>query len=294
MMQSLDIPLLRSFLAIARTGSISAAAGQVGRTQSALSMQMRRLEDITRQPLLHRTGQGMALTAAGERLLAQAERILAAHDEALDSITGRALSGALSVGCPEDYLTSFFPALLRGFAAAHPAVDIEIHCAPTVELHGLLRRRRVDLALTSVAEGTTGVALLREEPLVWVAADRAPGFLSDPVLPLALSAAETLDHRAARMALDQAGRAYRLAFASASLAGLLAVARAGLAVSVVTRSAVPGDLYVLEDGLPPLPRLGVTLSQASDNPSPLAQAFADYVTRALTASGRPKGVFETR
>lgn len=280
-MTALDILLLRSFLAVSRSGSISAAAQRVGRTQSAVSMQMRRLETVVGQPILHRTGSGVELTATGERLLSHAEQILGAHDDAVARLSGRGLQGAISFGCPEDYLTAFFPDLLKRFGLQHCGVEIEIVCAPTVELHALLRRRRVDAALISLPGDTGSDDVIRRESFVWVASHPDPDILKIPVVPLALSAPDTLDHRAARTAMDGAGRAYRIAFASNSLAGLLAITRSGQAISVVTRSAVPQDLHALEDPLPVLPEIGISLVYASSRPSITTKSFGEFVINSL-------------
>jgi len=279
---TLDIALLRSFVAIARSGSVTAAARQVGRSQSAVSMQMQRLEAVIGQPLLHRAGGGIALTTHGTRLLVHAESLLRQHDEALADLSATDLTGTISFGCPEDYLTAFFPELLRGFAEGHSGVGIEIVCAPTVELRPLLQRRRLDLALISLPEDAEPERILRYERIVWVAREPAPAILNQPVLPLALSAPDTLDHRAACDAMDRAGRSYRIAFASNSLAGLLAVTRSGQAISVTTCSSVPSDLSVLEEGLPPLPGLGISLAYGMDRPSRLVRAFGASVVRGLS------------
>lgn len=280
-MRDLDPLLLRSFIAVARTGSISGAAQRVGRTQSAVSMQMRRLEGAVGQPLLYRTGAGVALTAAGDRLQRHAERILAAQDEALADVAGKGLRGLISFGCPEDYLTAFFPAILRGFGRDHGGVEIEVVCAPTIELRPLLQRRRIDLALVSLPEDAEPGRIVRPERLVWVTDRPRPEILANRILPLALSAPGTIDHDAARSAMDRAGRSYRIAFASNSLAGLLAVTRSGEAISVVTRSAVPSDLHVLDGPLPALPGIGISLAYASLRPPPIVEAFGAFVLRYL-------------
>ena len=118
MLPMLDLALLRNFAVVARTGSISLAALQVGRTQSALSMQMQRLEGEIGQALLHRSGSGVRLTTAGERMLAHAEALLARHDDIMADMSGAALKGSVSLGCPEDYAIAFLPGLLKGFFAA--------------------------------------------------------------------------------------------------------------------------------------------------------------------------------
>jgi DNA-binding transcriptional LysR family regulator len=285
----LDIALLKNFAIVARTGSISLAAAQVGRTQSALSMQMQRLAEDVGQDLLQRTGAGVRLTAAGERLLAHAESLIARHDEILADMGGAVLKGAVSLGCPEDYSIAFLPQLLRGFCAAHPEVELRMVCAPTIGLRPLLQRRQIDLALVSLPE-PDHVDVIRQEDFVWVADSPEPDLLANPVLPLALSAPMTLDHRAACDAMASAGRRYRVAFASDSLAGLIAIARSGHAVSVLTRTAVPPDLFVVTEGLPPLPTIGIALEFADERPSSAAKALGEHIRAVLPGLNDAGGV----
>jgi len=283
--QSLDIDLLRSFVAIAETGVLGQAALRVGRTQSALSMQMQRLEGIVEQPLLHRTGRGVTLTATGERLLVRAGELLRKHDEALAELRGEQLSGVLRFSCPDDYAVVFLPYLLQSFASLHPRVQLEVMCAPTPRLHELLARHTVDLALVSVAGDAAGADVIRREPLVWVAHRDGIAASQDP-LPLALGAPDALDHKLPRQALEAAGRAYRLAYASSSLSGLVGMARSGQAVIVLTRTAVPDDLQILtpEQGFPDLPSVGVTLAFDREAPTALTAAFAAHVRKFLPAA----------
>ena len=276
----LDLATLRHFAVVARTGSISLASLQVGRTQSALSMQMRRLEETIGQTLLHRSGSGVRLTAAGEKLLAHADSLLARHDDILAEMSGTALKGAVSLGCPEDYSIAFLPDLLRGFFAAHPDVELRMVCAPTTELRPLLHRRQIDIALVSLPDASAREAI-RQERFVWVADAAEPGVLNHAVLPLALSAPMTLDYRAACDAMEAVNRRYRVAFASNSLAGLIAIARSGHAISVLTRTAVPPDLHIVSAGLPPLPKLGIALEFAESRPASAVAALGDHIRAVL-------------
>ncbi len=280
MQQLLDLALLRSFTVVARTGSISLASLQVGRTQSALSMQMHRLEDAIGQALLHRSGSGVRLTAAGEKLLAHAESLLVRHDEILADMGGAGLKGSVSLGCPEDYSIAFLPDLLRGFCALHPDVELRMVCAPTSELRPLLHRRQLDMALVSVSDPESG-EVVRKEGLVWVANEPEPAILSQSSLPLALSAPVTLDYRAACDAMEAVNRRYRVAFASNSLAGLIAIARSGHAISVLTRMAVPPDLHIVSAGLPELPTIGIALEFAELKPSSAAKALGSHIRAVL-------------
>ncbi|MBL8987446.1 MAG: LysR family transcriptional regulator [Gemmatimonadetes bacterium] len=281
-MDHLDLDLLRTFAVIAETGALSRAAVRVGRTQAAISLQVKRLEQIVSQTLLDRSGRGVTLTPQGTRLLAHAQRILRYHDEALAELSGKGLTGTIRFGCPDDYAVVLLPQLLRGFAREHPEVLVEVYCGHTPRLLERLERHALDLALTSFGEQEKNAAIIRWEPLVWVGSVGSNAANLDP-LRLALSDPDTLDHRAARRSLEAVGRSYRLAYASASLAGLTAVVRSGQAIAVLTRTAVPEDLRILppETGLPPLPQVGIALTVDSPEPAAVVSAFAEYVRMAL-------------
>src|ERR1700744_346551 len=149
---SLEIDLLRSFIVIAEVRALSRAASRIGRTQSALSQQMKRLEEIVDQPLLQRTGRGVVLTEPGERLLIHAQRILRLHDEAMADLSGKGLSGSVRFGCPDDYAAVFLPPLLRQFSRQHPQAIVEVVCGPTPRLLEQLKKRAVDLAMISLPQ----------------------------------------------------------------------------------------------------------------------------------------------
>ncbi|QTO50332.1 LysR family transcriptional regulator [Burkholderia latens] len=282
MARSLDIDLLRSFVVIAEVRALSRAAARVGRTQSALSQQMRRLEEIVEQPLFQRTGRGVVLTHPGERLLVHAQRILRQHDEAMADLCGTGLSGTIRFGCPDDYAQVWLPSLLRQFSSQHPHAIVEVVCGPTPRLLEQLDKRAVDLALISLPDDGTSGAFIRREQLVWIGYPGLDAARFDP-LPLALSDPDTLDHIAACEALDRAGRDYRVAYASSSLAGLIALVRSGQAFAVMTQTAVPGDLAIAagDRGLPPLPAVAVTLKFGRKRPAHLTAAFAEHIRAVL-------------
>ncbi len=283
--RSLEIDLLRSFAVVAEVHSLSRAASRVGRTQSALSQQMKRLEEIVDQPLFQRTGRGVALTNPGERLLIHAQRMLRLHDEAMADLCGKGLTGTIRFGCPDDYAAVFLPSLLRQFSRQHPQALVEVVCGPTPRLIEQLESRAVDLAMISLPEDANGQAdddIIRHEQLVWIGYPGLEPVHFDP-LPLALSDPDTLDHMAACEALQRIGRAYRVAYASSSLSGLTALVRSGQAFAVMTQTAVPADLAILhgEPGLPPLPSVGITLKFERKRPSHLVAAFAEHIRLTL-------------
>lgn len=282
MVAHLDIKLLATFVRAAHSGTLSTTAVQVGRTQSTITMQIKRLEDaLGGQSLFHRSGRGVRLTGHGERFLTYAERILKIHDEAVSAISGKGLRGSIIFGSPEDYLIAFFPTILKTFGTLHPDVEIKVVSAPTVELHSLLHARQVDLALVSVSDPKAR-EVVRTEPLVWVG--------SKPTLhrhefgdtvPLALPASNAVDHKAARDAMARARLRYKITHASNSLAGLIAVTRSGLAISVMTKEAVPPDLFILKAPLPRLSNLGVLIAFADTTRAPAVEAFASHIRRIL-------------
>jgi DNA-binding transcriptional LysR family regulator len=246
-------------------------------------MQLKRIEEIVDGAVLVRTARGVELTSRGDRLLSHARRLVRAHDEALVDVTGRGLIGSIRLGCPEDYCTEFLPVVLRAIAAQHPRVTLEVVCAPTPLLEKMLDARRVDVALVSLAAEGNSERVIRWEDLVWIASqDFYPP--SDGPLQIALSVPETLDHQAARRALECANVNYRVAYESVSKDGLLAIVRAGIAVAVLTRGAVPADLRIMPVGetLPPLPHVGIAVvSYSGTVDSLLVENVKDLMSRTL-------------
>jgi DNA-binding transcriptional LysR family regulator len=301
MMQTLlDLKLLTTFVRAAHSGTLSATALQVGRTQSTVTMQIQRLEEALGQTLFHRSGSGVRLTGSGERFLGYAERILKLHDEAVFAFSDKGLRGSMVFGCPEDYLIAFFPALLKSFGTIYPDVEIRVVSAPTPELHKMLRARQIDLALVSLAHPKGETDIARTEQLAWVGAkptldlhDFGPGIgdasgadagdstTTSRAIPLALPASNALDHKAACDAMNAARIPYKISYASSSLTGLIAVARSGLAISVMMQKAVPNDLYILKSPLPALPKLGLRVITGEGTQNPATTAFADHVKNML-------------
>ncbi len=280
----LDIDLLRTFVAIAETHTLGRAAARIGRTQAAVSMQVKKLEALVNQPLLNRTGRGVQLTLHGERLLGHARTILRHHDAAVADVTGAGLAGTLRFGCPDDYAAAFLPHILRSFASRHPQVFVEVFCAPTPRLHERLGKHALDLALVSTTDADDEARVIRREPLVWVGRQHDDAPRREP-LQLALSDPDALDHRAACERLEAAGRPYRVAYASGSISGLLAVVRSGQAIAVLTRAAVPADLQELspDEGLPSLPAVGLVVKFDLPRPPVLAVEFAEHLQALLPA-----------
>ena len=248
----LDPDLLRTFVAIVDAGGFTSAAQQVHRTQSAVSMQVRRLEAALDRTLFQREGRGVQLTPEGEALLGYARRLLKLHDEALAVLSRPDLSGLVRLGTPDDYVGRFLPDILVRFARAFPRVQVEVHCESSVNLRRLLAEDRLDLALITGTPGAETGEVLRREPTVWATAERHLAHEDDP-LPLALFQSGCPFRDWALAGLNERGRPYRIAYTSASLTGILAAVTAGLAVTVLSRSILPAEVRPLraEEGFPP-------------------------------------------
>jgi DNA-binding transcriptional LysR family regulator len=284
----LDTDLLRAFVLIAEGRSFTQAAALVGRTQSAISMQVKRLEDILGQPVLSRgKGGSVELTPHGHFLLSRARQILALNDEVMATFRRPQIAGTVRLGTPDDYAFGYLPPVLKRFADTHLAVQVDVLCEPSLELIDRMKHGALDLALLS--DGTEprsmpAVSLWRG-PLVWVTSTRYAPHRLDP-LPLALASPDPLSKRsgcdwgcAAVQALERAGRRYRIAYTSGSQVGTHAPVLAGLAVTVSAHAWLPEGLRPVrpEEGLPKLPEYGIILVKSGLARQPITDALAAHM-----------------
>jgi DNA-binding transcriptional LysR family regulator len=208
----LDLALLRSFVAVVECGSVLHAASRVGRSQSAVSMQMQRLEEEIGRPLFHRDGRTLRPNPAGEELLLHARRLLRLSNEALASLRRPEEAGLVRLGVPEDYAAFLLPPVLARFAQEHPLADIELSCDPSPALLRHLEAGRLDLALVT-RQPHQPFAVLRRERFVWAATPEHGAWLREP-LPVALFVPGDIARRHAVEALQRAERAYRVVCSS--------------------------------------------------------------------------------
>src|SRR5438309_1850869 len=288
----LDPDLLRTFVCIAEEGSFTRAGQRVGRTQSAVSMQLQRLEGQLGQRLISRgKGGTVHLTAHGQFLLERARELLALNDEIWSSFKTPSVEGTVRLGTPDDYALRYLPNILRRFAESHPSVQVEVLCLPSHELVTKLRDEQLDLTLVSEGlepAGWPAVPLWRA-PLSWITSSRYTPHRQDP-LPLALAAEHCTWRIAATRALEASGRRYRIAYNSATQIGTHAPVMAGLAVTVSTTSWLPEGLRPVrpEEGLPPLPEFGILLLKGPEARQPVTDVLASYLAdnfRSETAAG---------
>lgn len=250
--QDLQIDWLKCFVAVVDAGSLSAAAPEVHRSQSAVSMQLKKLEAALGYRLLERGPRAQQLTPEGQRLLGYARRMLDLHVETQAAFHGRELTGRIRLGVPDDYAARYLTPVLKRFAPHHGSVEIELSCEQSTSLIPRVERGNLDLALVSRDHPRHGT-LLFHEPMVWVGSPQFHTWRRDP-LPIAVYESTSLAKRSAINSLALQGRRYRVVYNSSSLAGQIAAVESGLAVAVLTQCSVPPHLEILgsEHGLGPL------------------------------------------
>ena len=282
MAATLDLDQLRTFIAIVETGSFTRAADVVFKTQSAVSMQMRRLEERIGKPIFERDGRASKLTEEGERLLGFARRMMRLNDETVAAFDDTELSGAVRLGTPDDYADRFLPEVLARFARSNPRVEVSVTCDQSSELIRLARSGEIDLGIVTHC-GESNVEVIRQEPLLWVTSAQH-SVIEEEVLPLALSKPPCMWRSAAIEALTDAGRKYRVLYQSANATATAAAVLAGLALSVLAESALRPGMRVLgeADGFPCLPACQIGLVRSWSRPaSPIVDALAEHIVSSL-------------
>jgi DNA-binding transcriptional LysR family regulator len=270
---NLPIEVLRSFVAIIETGSMLQATERVFVTQSALSLQMRRLEEIVRQPVFNRQGRKLKLTPAGEHLLGVARNILELNDRALASLQGQALSGAVGIGMNQDFADLLLPGVLNEFVITHPEIQLQVRVGGSQELLEALKARQLDVVVCVRPEQEP--KNLKTMKMQWVGHAH---LLEREVLPLALLAEPCLFRATALRVLEEEGRKFRVVVETASLSAIRAAVQSGLAITL--RNALFGDTGLMpalpQDRLPPVPGVGYALFN-SEEPSSAALLLASLV-----------------
>ncbi len=285
MQTRLDFDLLRTFVAVAEAGSLTRAGERLRLSQPTVSLQLKRLEESLGTRLLERTPRSLRLTGEGETLLAYGRRILALTDEAVAALTEPSVAGLVRLGTPEDFATTHLSGVLAAFARAHPNVALEVTTDLTLNLIDRFRAGEFDLVLVKREPmgPSEGVRVWREN-LVWACAASRAHLLGEGAreLPLVVSPHPCVYRKRAMRALDQAGRRWRVAYTSTSLAGAQAAVRAGLGVTVLPKDMVPDDFAVLDarTGAPDLSDTEVALMRAAALPPP-AERLAHHIVHSL-------------
>ncbi|AFQ46941.1 LysR substrate-binding domain-containing protein [Burkholderia cepacia] len=315
-----DVAALRSLVAGVDLGSFAKAADRVARSSSAVSAQIRKLEEQAGTPLFVKAGRGLALTDAGDAMLRYARRMIELNDEAAAAVRGVNLDGWVRVGLQEDFGEAILPDVLGRFARAHPKVRIEARVARNAELLERLDANQLDLALVwgdpasaaLVSRAGIDSDAIAQVPMRWIAAVGAGGFgvpegggqadeagdgeagnravrASGEPLPLVVFDRPCRFFGAATDALDRAGLPWRVAFTTPSLAGLWAAAAAGLGLTVRSHYGLPASVRVLDaasSGLPELPSLPLMLLRRTSSATPTVERLARIVTQAVRDATR--------
>jgi DNA-binding transcriptional LysR family regulator len=278
----LDLDQLQTFISIADTGSFTRAAEEVHRTQSAVSMQMRRLEERIGKPLFEKDGRTNRLTEEGDRLLSYARRLLFLNRETLAAFDDRRLEGTIRIGTPDDYADRFLPEIMARFARSNPHVELTVVCEPTPGLVEHIKRGNLDLALVTHNDARGQSEVVRREPLLWVTSANHATHEQD-VLPMAFGRPNCIWRRAACDVLDQMRRDYRILFTSFSATVITAAVLSGLAISVLPECALRPGMRVLgeADGFGILPDCRIGIMRGQTSRPEIVDAIARHISESL-------------
>ena len=283
MPRQLDLTALRSFVAVADAGGVTRAAGFLNLTQSAVSMQLKRLEESLDIDLMDRAGRGIALTAAGEQLLGFARRMLQLNDEAMARLTGNVYEGEVVLGAPADVVYPAIPRVLRRFAQDYPKMRITLISSYTTKLQRLFAQGECDDILTTEDAPAPGAETLREIPLIWVGAPNGHAWKARP-LPLAFEY-NCIFRGRVQNALDAAGIPWIMATEAETTRTIEASLSADLAVHVLVEGAEPREIHRINHGgaLPDLGSTHINLYTSERSPNSPAGALAAGIRQEYAA-----------
>ncbi|WP_321852037.1 LysR substrate-binding domain-containing protein [Burkholderia diffusa] len=277
-MKKLDLDVLAMVVAVTESGSFAQGAQAVHRSPSAVSMQIKTLEDALGKPLFIRDTRNVTATDDGRMLAEYGRRMLAMRDEAWASVVRPEIRGRVTIGVPDDYISSLLPQVLGKFAAMHPRVEVRVIGQPSSALVPMLKDNTVDLACLTRIKGVTG-ELVRREPIVWTGSAKRNVWEERP-LPVAFfthGGSMARDH--AIKALNRQKIPFRMSYESPSFLGLLSMVEAGLAVAPLARCSIPAHLVQLSpnEGLPPLDALDVVLARSAQSARPPCDYLAEQI-----------------
>lgn len=289
---TLDIDVLKSLTAIADTGSVTAAAGRVGRSPGAVSMQIKKLEETLGRPLFARSRHGMTLNPDGERLLAYARRLIELHREALDAFRGPALTGEVRIGMIDDLGIGRLAEVMAAFARSNPQVTVNMDMGTSVMLAPKLENGALDLAVLTpgcAVDWLPSDVLLHEEPLIWAGAEGGKAVRARP-LPLALSNPGCAWRRAALDSMEASGLPYRIAYTSEFFQPQRVAVLADLAIAPLPRMLICDGLVELgaAEGLAPIGACRIAL-RIAPGPSAATLALAERVAESYGAAWSAAG-----
>lgn len=277
---TIDIIIIQSFIAIAESGSITKAAEKVGRSQSAISQQILKLENLLGKTLLIRD-KTISLTPEGEIFLSYAKQFFYLYCEMMDRFKKPELEGEVRFGLPENFASFFLTEILIEFSRIHPRILLKIECDLTLNLFDRFKKKEFDLVLVKMnrpEDFPNGVDVL-SEPLKWVGDKNLVS--NNKPLPLVLSPQPCVYRASAIKALEAAGRAWRLVFSSPSYAGTISAVKAGMGITVIPHKMIPKELESLDHlNLPKLEDTHVSLLKHHRN-NPAINSLEEFVLKKL-------------
>ncbi|WP_447770554.1 LysR substrate-binding domain-containing protein [Pseudomonas kilonensis] len=278
-----DLDVLRTFVTGVEFNSFAKAADRLGRSTSAVSAQLKKLEEQIGTPVLAKSGRGLVLTPVGESLLSHARRLLELNDGIFQALHESQAAGTVRLGLQEDFGEHLLSEILRRFVQTYPMVILEVRIARNAELFALVESAALDLALTWDTGHTSPYATrLGETQMHWIGARDMPSLtrLADSPLPLIMFDAPCVLRSAATQALDAAKIPWRIALTSPCVASIWAAVAAGLGLTLRTRIGLPSHLAVVS-GLPAVPSLGYVLHRSGEDPTPAIQQLAELIKTSL-------------
>ncbi len=276
-MKKLDLDVLEMVVAVADSGSFVRAAQTVFRSPSALSMQIRSLEEALGKQLFIRDTRNVTTTAEGRRLADYGRRMMTMRDEAWASVVRPEIEGRVTIGVPDDYISSLLPQVLGKFALTHPRVDVHVIGLPSRALVPMIRDNTIDLACLTKVRGITG-EFIRFEPIIWTGSPKRKVWEERP-LPIAVFADGSTARDHAVRALRRENIKFRMSYESPSFLGLLSMVEAGLAIAPLARCSIPEHLVQLSqnDGVPALNELEVVLARSAHSERPPCDYLAEQI-----------------
>ncbi len=286
-MKNLPIDMLRSFVVINEQGGFTAAAEYLGRTQPAISQQIKKLEVLLDRPLLDRDKAKLKLTPAGDSLLGYARQILSLNDEAVGYFANPPVSGRIRFGIPSEFAITLLPKIVSRFARAYPDVMLEVNCDLSRHLLSKEQRNQYDLILAlhddvSSQQRRSIKNYIKTDELVWVTSIGSRTHLQE-TLPLVAAPSGCIYRYRALHKLGQAKRSCRIVYTIPDLTGIQAAIDEGLGVTVLARSTVPSSLRIIESSpqLPALGSVGISLKKMSQSKNNAVQVLADFIKAGL-------------
>ena len=282
--KNLPIDVLRSFVAIVEYGGFTQAGEVIGRSQAAISLQIKKLEEGLSLSLFERNGHSFKLTASGELLMEYARQILSLNDRALAALDSKSVEGRVRLGIPSEFATTLLPKIVGRFSSENPNVSLEVNCDLSKNLLVDSERGRYDLVLgLHTKPEEAGRNLIKSDRLVWVTS-RDFDLDINTTLPVIAAPEGCIYRQRVTEELNRKRADWRIVYTIQDLSGIKSAIEVGLGVTVLAESTVPKTLRILADSeqLPRLGEIGISMINAGDPDNRACSALATYVQRALT------------